>query len=138
MRTSVPLMSAATCGGRGGAVLAIVDDPRSAHGRLMESVVREHDEALHIVWVIPALDLPERLHALDGAHAVALPLSVRGAGRRDRFTARIAAALDSLTSRGIGVFVSELRPGANALARRGTACLPRASSPNVEPLVKSP
>jgi hypothetical protein len=103
------------------AVLAIVDRPGSHHGRLMEQCARAGGSIPSIRWIAPSLDLPEELDGLAEVSAVALPVGVRDAGSRDRFTRRLSDAIASLMARGIPVYVAAGTRRPNLLAGAGIA-----------------
>lgn len=100
-------------------VVAIVDHPDSPHGRLMHASAQMEAGSPAIRWIPPSLDLPETLASLDGVGAVAIPLGVRGATPRDRFTRRLMDAIRSLVQRDIPVFVAAGNRRANILAQAG-------------------
>jgi hypothetical protein len=100
-------------------VLAIVDHPQSRHGRLMEHAVRCGIFVPAIHWVEPSLQLPETLMLLEGVGAVAMPLSIRHATPRDRFTQQVMLAISALMERGIPVFVAAGNGQPNILAQAG-------------------
>ena len=106
--------------------LAIVDLPGSDHARLMESCARFHAFAPAIRWITPDLQLPVTLASVDGVAAVAIPIAVRGATMRDRFTQRLVAAIQDLMARGIPVFVAAGNHRPNLLAEAGIAVTNRA------------
>ena len=101
--------------------IAIVDTPNSEHGRLMRRCVHVGAFSPAICWVEPSLRLPEDLASLDGVAAVAIPIGVRGATVRDRFTRRLMAAIRSLMERHIPVFVAAGNRRPNLLAQAGIA-----------------
>src|SRR6185295_2004527 len=105
----------------GPAVVVIVDDPDSRHGRSMSRCARLGDIEPIVKWIVPSLRLPDVLCALSGVAAVALPLGVRGATDHDRFTKRLANAIRSLETRGIPVYVAAGTRRPNLLARAGIA-----------------
>jgi hypothetical protein len=100
-------------------VIAIVDDPDSPHGRLMHACAQIEGGSPAIRWILPSLDLPETLAALEGVAAVAIPLGVRGATSRDRFTGRLMDAIRTLMQRNIPVFVAAGNQRANILTQAG-------------------
>jgi hypothetical protein len=100
-------------------VIAIVDHPDSRHGRLMQASAQSEGGSPAIRWIPPSLDLPETLAALEGVGAVAIPLGVRGATPRDRFTGRLMGAIRTLMQRDIPVFVAAGNQRANVLAQAG-------------------
>lgn len=77
-------------------------------------------EAPRVLSVL-GLRLPEDLASLDGVAAVAIPIGVRGATVRDRFTQRLMAAMRSLMERHIPVFVAAGNRRPNLLAQAGIA-----------------
>jgi hypothetical protein len=85
----------------------------------MHACARLEAGAAAIRWIPPSLDLPETLATLDGVGAVAIPLAVRGATPRDRFTRRLMDAIRSLMQRGIPVFVAAGNQRPNLLAEAG-------------------
>jgi hypothetical protein len=99
--------------------IAIVDLPHSPHGRAMEAGVQAVSPGLRIRWIEPSLHLPEELSTLCGVAAVAIPISVRGASRRDRFTKRLIASIETLRARGTPVFVAAGNRHSNLLAEAG-------------------
>jgi hypothetical protein len=101
------------------AIIAIVDDPNSDHGRLMQRCARVEAFAPAIRWIEPCLQLPEILASLDGVMAVAIPIGVRGATVRDRFTQRLMDAIENLMARNIPVFVAAGNRRPNVLAEAG-------------------
>lgn len=100
-------------------VIAIVDRPDSPHGRLMQASAQVESFSPAIRWIPPSLDLPEALAALDGIGAVAIPLGVKGATPRDRFTQRLMRAIRALMARNIPVFVAAGNRHPNLLAQAG-------------------
>jgi hypothetical protein len=102
-------------------VVAIVDVAGSDHGRLMQHCARFRTFAPAIRWITPDLELPVTLASLDGVAAVAIPIAVKGATLRDRFTQRLMAAIKDLAARGIPVFVAAGNHRPNLLAEAGTA-----------------
>ena len=72
-----------------------------------------------ICWIEPGLMLPETLLRLQGIASVAMPIAVRGATLRDRFTQRLIAAITDLGARGIPVFVAAGNHEPNLLAQAG-------------------
>ena len=95
--------------------LAIVDDPASLHGQRMAAVL---DLATCPIWILPALDLVERLDHVQ-ADVVAMPLRVRGGHLNDPFTRAVAAAIARLRARRCAVFVAQ-GSHPNPLARVAT------------------
>ena len=96
--------------------LASVDDPASLHGQRMAAVL---DQATRPIWILPALDLVERLDHVQ-ADVVAMPLRVRGGHLNDPFTRAVAAAIARLRARGCAVFVAQ-GSHHNPLARVATS-----------------
>src|SRR4029077_12655207 len=70
-------------------VVAIVDVAGSDHGRLMQHSAHFQAFAPVIRWITPDLQLPVTLASLDEVAAVAIPIAVKGATLRDRFTQRL-------------------------------------------------
>lgn len=103
------------------AIIAIVDAPDTQHGRLMKRYAQIGDFAPIIRWIPPSLQLPHDLAALDGVAAVAVPLGVKGATARDRFTLQVMQAIRGLMARHIPVFVAAGNRGPNLLANAGIA-----------------
>jgi hypothetical protein len=101
--------------------VAIVDFAGSHHGLLMESCARFQAFAPTIRWITPDLQLPVTLASLDDVAAVAIPIAVKGATMRDRFTQSLVAAIQGLTARGIPVFVAAGNYRPNLLAEAGIA-----------------
>jgi hypothetical protein len=102
-------------------VVAIVDVPESDHGRLMQQCARFGAFAPAILWITPDLQLSVALASLDEVAAVAIPIAVKGATLRDRFTQRLMAAIKDLAARGIPVFVAAGNQRPNLLADAGIA-----------------
>ncbi len=100
-------------------VIAIVDHPDSPHGRLMYASAQLEAGSPAIRWIPPGLDLPETLATLHGIGAIAIPLGVRGATPRDRFTRQLMDAIRTLMQRDIPVFVAAGNQRANVLAQAG-------------------
>jgi hypothetical protein len=107
-------------------VLAIVDDPGSAHGARMARALRP---TTGVDWIAPTLQLPGDLLAAR-AGVVALPLRVRGGHRDDRFTAALIEALWRLRARGCLVFVAQ-GSHPNLLAEAGIAVVAPSGGPRV-------
>lgn len=101
--------------------LVIVDFEGTAHAQLMERCARSVAPALRIAWLKPDHLLPDRLSALADVRAVAIPLVVRGANPRDRFTLRAMAAIRELRNTGVEVFLSVPGRMRNPLAEAGVA-----------------
>jgi hypothetical protein len=101
--------------------IAIVDSPDSRHGQLMKRYAQVGEFTPAIQWIRPSLHLPHDLASLDGVAAVAVPLGVKGATARDRFTLRVMQAIRGLMARHIPVFVAAGNRGPNLLANAGIA-----------------
>ena len=98
-----------------------MDVAGSDHGRLMQRSAHFQAFAPVIRWITPDLQLPVTLASLDEVAAVAIPIAVKGATLRDRFTQRLMAAIKDLTARGIPVFVAAGNHRPNLLAEAGIA-----------------
>jgi len=101
--------------------LVVVDFEGTPHALLMERCALAESPLVRISWLRPDHRLPERLVALDATTAVAIPLTIRGATSRDRFTRRVMDAIRDLRARGIEVFVAQPRRRPSPLAEAGVA-----------------
>ena len=100
-------------------IVAIVDVADSDHGRLMQRCAHFQGFSPEIRWIEPCLALPEILAPLAEVAAVAIPIAVKGATLRDRFTQRLMTAIKELRARGIPVFVAAGNHRPNLLAQAG-------------------
>lgn len=101
--------------------IVIVDSPDHEHGRMMRRCAQVDNFTPAIRWLEPSLKLPEDLMSISGVAAVAMPLGVRGATVRDRFTQRLMASIADLMIKGIPVFVAAGNRRPNLLAKAGIA-----------------
>jgi hypothetical protein len=105
------------------ALLTIVDFECTPHAALMESCARNEWPEVSIGWLAPSHRLPAELTAAR-CGAVAIPLIIRGANPRDRFTRQGQEAITALQSRGVPVFVAAPLTRRNLLAETGIAVSP--------------
>lgn len=86
--------------------ILVIDQHGTSHARRIARCAEIGKWRPHIRWLEPSTRLPHELQDLPDIDAIAVPLSVRGAGRRDRFTLALADSLQALRERGVPVFVS--------------------------------